>query len=69
MAALPALVRALRYGDVRGTDTAGARRGRRASLLVRICGGAARRGDRRWTTTAAEALRDHVDEVHAATAC
>ena len=38
MAALPALARALRYGDVRGTDTGGAGRGGRA-LVVRICAG------------------------------
>jgi hypothetical protein len=38
MAALPALARALRYGDVRGTDT-GALAGVADVLLVRVCAG------------------------------
>ncbi|MFI9249186.1 DUF5682 family protein [Streptomyces sp. NPDC053069] len=62
--ALPALVRSLRYGDVRGTDT-GALAGVAAGLAERIFVGlppacAALDGD------AAEEMRGHVDAVHAA---
>ena len=38
MAAVPALVRALRYGDVRGTDT-GALSAVVDALIVRVCAG------------------------------
>ncbi len=66
MEALPVLVRAMRYGDVRSTDTA-ALGEVGASLLVRIEAAlpAAVTG---LGDEAAEALRDHVEEVHAATA-
>ncbi|MFI2202362.1 DUF5682 family protein [Streptomyces sp. NPDC020192] len=62
--ALPALVRSLRYGDVRGTDT-GALAGVAAGLAERIFIGlppacAALDAD------AAEEMRGHVDAVHAA---
>ena len=65
MEALPALVRAQRYGDVRGTDTA---------ALGRVVDGAAgadlrRRCPRRSpasTTTPRRLLRRRIDEVHAA---
>ncbi|MER6024869.1 DUF5682 family protein [Streptomyces sp. NPDC001851] len=62
--ALPALVRSLRYGDVRGTDT-GALAGVAAGLAERVFVGlppacAALDGD------AAEEMRGHVDAVHAA---
>ncbi len=66
MEALPVLVRAMRYGDVRSTDTTAL--GEVAtSLLVRIeaalPAAVSGLGDE-----AAEALRDRVEEVHAATA-
>jgi hypothetical protein len=66
MAALPALARTLRYGDVRGTDTS-ALRGIAEGLLVRICVGlppalVALDDD------AANAMRQGVDAVHAAVA-
>ncbi len=66
MAALPALVRALRYGDVRGTDTAALAEVARA-LIVRICAGlpAAVGG---LADDAAAALRARLDAVHAAVA-
>ncbi|MEU6847634.1 DUF5682 family protein [Streptomyces sp. NPDC046716] len=64
--ALPALVRALRYGDVRGTDTA-ALAGVAAGLAERVfvglppaCAG--------LDADAAAALRGHVDGVHGAVA-
>ncbi|MFF3845145.1 DUF5682 family protein [Streptomyces sp. NPDC002328] len=62
--ALPALVRALRYGDVRGTDT-GALAGVAAGLAERVFVGlpsacAALDAD------AAEEMRRHVDAVHGA---
>ena len=66
MEALPALVGAMRYGDVRSTDTTAL--GEVAtSLLVRIEAAlpAAVTG---LGDDAAEALRDRVEEVHAATA-
>jgi len=66
MAALPALVRALRYGDVRGTDTAALAEVARA-LIVRICAGlpAAVGG---LADDAAAALKGRLDSVHAAVA-
>jgi len=66
MAALPALVRALRYGDVRGTDTAALAEVAQA-LIVRICAGlpAAVGG---LADDAAAALRVRLDAVHAAVA-
>ncbi|MGO4202837.1 DUF5682 family protein [Rhodococcus sp. TAF43] len=64
MAALPPLVRTLRYGDVRGTDLSALDRVVDA-LLVRICAGlpAAVTG---LDTDAADGLRDALDAVHAA---
>jgi hypothetical protein len=66
MTALPALARALRYGDVRGTDVS-ALAGVADVLLVRICAGlpAAVTG---LDAEAAAALCEQVDAVHAATA-
>lgn len=66
MAAVPPLVRAQRYGDVRGTDTA-ALTGIIDALLVRICAGlpAAVTG---LGDDAARELRGAVDGVHAALA-
>jgi Family of unknown function (DUF5682) len=65
MAALPALVRAARYGDVRGTDPA--RLGEAAvEMITRICAGlpvAVASLDE----TAEQAMRERVDAVHAAT--
>jgi hypothetical protein len=66
MAALPALARTLRYGDVRGTDT-GAMRTVAEGLVVRVCVGLppalAALDD-----SAALEMRDHVDGVHSALA-
>jgi hypothetical protein len=66
MAAVPPLVRAQRYGDVRGTDTASLG-GIVEALLVRICAGlpAAVTG---LGEEAARELRGAVDGVHAALA-
>jgi hypothetical protein len=66
MDALPVLVQALRYGDVRGTDTAALAEVAR-SLLVRIEAAlpAAVTG---LGDEAAEALRERVEDVHSATA-
>jgi hypothetical protein len=66
MEALPVLVRAMRYGDVRGTDTA-ALADVATSLLVRIEAAlpAAVTG---LGDEAAAALRGRIEEVHAATA-
>jgi hypothetical protein len=66
MAALPALVRAHRYGDVRGTDTA-ALAAVADALIIRICAGlpaavSSLAGD------AAGVLRTRLDAVHAAVA-
>jgi hypothetical protein len=66
MAALPALARSLRYGDVRGTDTS-ALRGVAEGLLVRICVGlppalSALDDD------AAAAIRRQIDALHSAVA-
>ncbi len=65
MTALPALVRAARYGDVRGTDPARLG-GVAAEMVTRICAGlpaAAASLDE----TAEQAMREHIDAVHAAT--
>jgi Family of unknown function (DUF5682) len=65
MAALPALVRAARYGDVRGTDPA--RLGEVAiEMMTRICAGlpAAMAS---LDEAAERAMRDRVDAVHSAT--
>ena len=64
MAALPALARTLRYGDVRGSDL-GALRHVAESLLVRICVGLPA-AVVSLSDDAARALRDHVDAVHSA---
>ena len=64
MAALPALVRAARYGDVRGTDPG--RLGEVAvELITRICAGlpAALTS---LDETAERAMRDRIDAVHSA---
>jgi hypothetical protein len=65
MAALPALVRAARYGDVRGTDPA--RLGEVAiEMITRICAGlpvAVASLDE----TAAHAMRERIDAVNSAT--
>jgi hypothetical protein len=64
MAALPALVRAARYGDVRGTDPA--RLGDVAiEMIIRICAGlpvAVASLDE----TAEQAIRERIDTVHSA---
>jgi hypothetical protein len=64
MAALPALVRALRYGDVRGTDT-GALAEVAGALIIRICAGLPAAVGRLADDAAAE-LRARLDAVHAA---
>jgi hypothetical protein len=65
MAALPALVRAVRYGDVRGTDP-----GRLADVAVemitRICAGLPA-AVVSLDEAAERAMRDRVDAVHSAT--
>lgn len=66
MAALPALARTLRYGDVRSTDTA-ALRTVAEGLVVRICVGLAP-ALAALDDSAADAMRQHVDAVHAAVA-
>ncbi|MGI8332256.1 DUF5682 family protein [Actinomadura scrupuli] len=66
MAALPALVRALRYGDVRGTDT----RSLGAvvdGLVVRVCVGLSPAAGG-LDDDAARALLKHIDEVNGALA-
>jgi hypothetical protein len=65
MAALPALVRAARYGDVRGTDPG--RLGEAAvEMITRICAGLP--GAVASLDEAAErAIRDRIDAVHSAT--
>jgi Family of unknown function (DUF5682) len=64
MAALPALVRAARYGDVRGTD-----RGRlgevAVELITRICAGLPA-AVTSLDETAERAVRDRIDAVHSA---
>jgi hypothetical protein len=65
MAALPALVRAARYGDVRGTDPG--RLGEVAvEMITRICAGLAA-AVTSLDETAERAMRDRIDAVHAAT--
>jgi uncharacterized protein DUF5682 len=65
MAALPALVRAARYGDVRGTDPA--RLGEVAiEMMTRICAGLPA-AVASLDEAAERAMRDRVDAVHAAT--
>ena len=64
MAAIPALARTLRYGDVRRTDMAGLATVT-ASLLTRVCAGLpAAVGS--LSDEAAKALRGHIDGVHSA---
>ncbi|MEU6403492.1 DUF5682 family protein [Streptomyces sp. NPDC046985] len=62
--ALPALVRSLRYGDVRGTDT-GALAGVAAGLAERVFVGLPPACSA-LDADAAEQMRGHVDAVHAA---
>jgi Family of unknown function (DUF5682) len=65
MAALPALVRAARYGDVRGTDPS--RLGEVAvEMITRICAGLPA-AVTSLDETAERAMRDRIDAVHAAT--
>jgi uncharacterized protein DUF5682 len=65
MAALPALVRAARYGDVRGTDPA--RLGEVAiEMLTRICAGLPA-AVASLDETAAHAMRERIDAVNSAT--
>ncbi|WP_306208288.1 DUF5682 family protein [Actinoplanes sp. RD1] len=64
MAAIPALARTLRYGDVRRTDVAGLATVT-SSLLTRVCAGLpAAVGS--LSDEAAKTLRGHVDGVHQA---
>ncbi|GIE88763.1 DUF5682 family protein [Actinoplanes regularis] len=64
MAALPALARTLRYGDVRRTDLAGLA-AVTASLLKRICAGLPSAAGS-LSDDAAKQLRDGIDRVHQA---
>ena len=65
MAALPALVRAARYGDVRGTDPA--RLGEVATeMITRICAGLPG-AVASLDETAERGVRDRIDAVHSAT--
>ena len=65
MAALPALVRAARYGDVRGTDPA--RLGEVAvEMIIRICAGLPA-AVASLDETAAHAMRERIDAVNSAT--
>src|SRR5271169_3524919 len=65
MAALPALVRAARYGDVRGTDPA--RLGEVAvEMIIRICAGLPG-AVASLDETAERTVRDRIDAVHSAT--
>ncbi len=65
MTALPALVRAARYGDVRGTDPG--RLGEvAAELITRICAGLPAAVSS-LDETAGQVMREHIDAVHAAT--
>ncbi|MCA2215913.1 DUF5682 family protein [Jidongwangia harbinensis] len=66
MAAIPALARTLRYGDVRRTDVAGLST-LTASLLVRVCAGLPSAVGS-LSDDAAKELRGHLDGVHAAVA-
>src|SRR3984957_7284482 len=64
MAALPALVRSTRYGDVRGTDPG--RLGEVAvEMITRICAGLPA-AVRSLDETAERAMRDRIDAVHSA---
>ncbi|HEY2288165.1 MAG TPA: DUF5682 family protein, partial [Streptosporangiaceae bacterium] len=65
MTALPALVRAARYGDVRGTDPG--RLGEvAAEMITRICAGLPAAVSS-LDETAGQVMREHIDAVHAAT--
>ncbi|MFF5294480.1 DUF5682 family protein [Paractinoplanes globisporus] len=64
MAAIPALARTLRYGDVRKTDMAGLA-AVTASLLFRVCAGLPSAVGS-ISDEAAKVLRDRIDGVHAA---
>ncbi len=65
MAALPALVRAARYGDVRSTDPA--RLGEVATeMITRICAGLPA-AVASLDETAGQAMRERIDAVHSAT--
>jgi hypothetical protein len=64
MAALPALVRAARYGDVRGTD-AGRLGVVAVEMITRICAGLPA-AVTSLDETAERAVRDHLDAVHSA---
>ena len=65
MAALPALIRAARYGDVRGTDPA--RLGEVATeMITRICAGLPG-AVASLDETAERTVRDRIDAVHSAT--
>jgi hypothetical protein len=64
MAAIPALARTLRYGDVRRTDMAGLATVT-ASLLGRVCAGLPSAAGS-LSDDAAKELRDRIDGVHAA---
>jgi hypothetical protein len=64
MAAIPALARTLRYGDVRRTDVAGLATVT-ASLLVRVCAGLPSAVGS-LSDEAAKELRDRLDGVHGA---
>jgi hypothetical protein len=64
MAAIPALARTLRYGDVRRTDVAGLATVT-ASLLTRVCAGLPSAVGS-LSDEAAKELRGHLDAVHSA---
>jgi hypothetical protein len=64
MAAVPALARTLRYGDVRGTDV-DAVRGVTRGLVLRVCIGLPTAVST-LDDAAAAAMREHLDAVHAA---
>jgi hypothetical protein len=64
--ALPALVRAVRYGDVRGTDTRALSRVT-DTLLTRICAGLPQ-AVTSLDDAGAQSLREGLDDVHAAVA-
>ena len=64
MAAIPALARTLRYGDVRRTDVAGLATVT-TSLLVRVCA-ALPSAVGSLSDEAAKSLRDRIDGVHSA---
>jgi hypothetical protein len=66
MAALPALARSLRYGDVRGTDT-GALGTVADAILVRVCAGLPA-GIGSLDDDGAQQMSTSIDEVHAAVA-